>query len=143
MLDLPLGITDLAAVRLEMKLLVFRGQGDGTLSRKPDFAFERTLKPEQMERIRESFVLDLGGDFDGDGINDLLSMQPDGLLEIVGIVRDGDGLKLAGKTLTQHRPANPVRGTLPAELSHDGVSDLVLRHENALTVFVSRAGGTR
>jgi hypothetical protein len=142
-LDLPLGITDLAAVRLEMKLLVFRGQGDGTLSRKPDFAFERTLKPEQMERIRESFVLDLGGDFDGDGINDLLSMQPDGLLEIVGIVRDGDGLKLAGKTLTQHRPANPVRGTLPAELSHDGVSDLVLRHENALTVFVSRAGGTR
>lgn len=141
--DLPLGITDLAAVRLETKLLVFRGQGGGELSRKPDFAFERTLKPEQMERIRESFVLDLGGDFDGDGINDLLSMQADGLLEIAGIVRDGDALRLAKTTLTRHRPANPVRGTLPAELSHDGISDLVLRHENALTVFVSRGGGGR
>lgn len=141
--DLPLGITDLAAVRLELKLLVFRGKGGGELSRKPDFAFERTLKPEQMERIRESFVLDLGGDFDGDGINDLLSMQADGLLEITGVERDGDGLRLAKRTLTRHRPANPVRGTLPAELSHDGVSDLVLRHENALTVFVSRGKGQR
>ncbi|MBK6942019.1 MAG: VCBS repeat-containing protein [Planctomycetes bacterium] len=141
--DLPLGITDLAAVRLEMKLLVFRGQGGGELSRKPDFAFERSLKPEQMERIRESFVLDLGGDFDGDGINDLLSMQADGLLEITAVERDGNGLRLAAKTLTRHRPANPVRGTLPAELSHDGVSDLVLRHEKALTVFVSRGGGQR
>lgn len=143
LVDLPLGITDLAAVRLELKLLVFRGRGGGELSRKPDFAFERTLRPEQMERIRESFVLDLGGDFDGDGVNDLLSMQQDGLLEIAAIVRDGDRLKFADRTLTRHRPANPVRGTLPAELSHDGVSDLVLRHENALTVFVSRGGGRR
>ncbi|MBL8767013.1 MAG: hypothetical protein JNL94_06605, partial [Planctomycetes bacterium] len=84
-----------------------------------------------------------GGDFDGDGVNDLLSMQQDGLLEIAAIVRDGDRLKFADRTLTRHRPANPVRGTLPAELSHDGVSDLVLRHENALTVFVSRGGGRR
>lgn len=141
--ELPTGLDQLAAIRIDTRVLVFRGGEDGGLSSRPDARWERSLKPDDLARIRESFLAELEGDFDGDGLSDLLVVRPDGLLQVLPLRRDGDGLSFGAEPLSTHLPRRPVRDARPADLSHDGVGDLVLRHDDGLTVFVSRAGDGR
>ncbi len=136
--DLPLGIDSLTSVRVDSTLLVFRGVEGPGFSRRPDARFERSLQPDDLARIRESFIFNVDGDYDGDGLNDLLLLRKDGLLQILPLVRDGDAFAFATEPRSTYQPAKPVRGARPEILSHDRVADLVLRHEDALTVFVSR-----
>lgn len=141
--DVPVGIATLSEVRLDIALFVFLGEPDGALSERPAVRFERRLKPEQLERIQESLLLDLSGDFDGDGRKDLVLLRSDGLLQVLRLERSGSDLRFAETPLSQYLPMKAVRGVQPEVLSDDGVSDLVLRHEDALTVFVSQGGSRR
>ena len=137
---LPSALQAVADVWVEGRLFVFRGQADGSVSRKPDLRFERRLRPENLARIRESLVFELSGDFDGDGAKDLVLIRADGVLQIFPMKKSGDGLSFASDPSTSVRPNRPVRSARAESLSSDRVSDLVLRHENGLTVFVSIAG---
>lgn len=137
--DIPTGLDQLTSIRIDTKVLVFRGTDGAGLSPRPDARWERSLKPDDLTRIRESFVAELEGDLDGDGLSDLLVLRPDGLLQVLPLVRDGAGLRFSEAPLSSYLPKRPVRAARPAYLSHDGVWDLVLTHDNGLTVFVSRA----
>ncbi len=141
--ELPTGIDQLTSIRVDTRVLVFLGGDGGTLSTRPDARWDRSLRPDDLTRIRESFLAELEGDFDGDGLADLLVVRPDGLLQVLPLVRDGDGIAFSDEPLSTYLPKRPVRDARPAYLSHDGVWDLVLRHDDGLTVFVSRAEGVR
>ncbi len=140
-LILPSALQAVTDVFVEGRLFVFRGQPDGSISKKPDLRFERRLRPENMARIRETMVFDLTGDYDGDGMKDLVLIRSDGVLQIFPMRRAGDGLEFASDPSTSVRPERLVRAATAAVLSADRVSDLVLRHEDGLTVFVSVPSG--
>ena len=136
--ELPGALATLTAARIDMSVLVFLGLPGGTFSRKPVARFERRMPMEHFARVRESQFMELGTDFNGDGLNDLLCLQSDGLLQVTPLTGGGDQLAFADQPLSNYRPPKPVRDARPAMLSPDEVSDLVLRHEDSLTVFVSR-----
>lgn len=140
-LDVPTGLATLATVRLDTAFHVFRGLPGARWSRAPDFSWERSFRPEQMGRVQESLLINLGGDFDGDGVNDLVTTQLDGRVEIRRIRKDGDALVLEKSPVVSFAPPAPVSRLETWEFGTDGVADLMLRHEHALSFFVSRKKG--
>ncbi len=135
--DVPTGVSTLATVRLDTAFHVFRGRPGATWSRAPDLSFERSFRPEQLTRVQESLLINVGGDFDGDGCNDLVTTQLDGRVEIRRITT-GERLELEAKPIVSFAPPAEVERLETWDLSRDGVADLTLRHEQALTLFVSR-----
>lgn len=135
--DVPTGLSTLATVRLDTAFHVFRGQPGASWSRVPDFSWERSFRPEQLTRVQESLLINLGGDFDGDGCNDLVTTQLDGRVEIRRVSK-GEQLALETKPVVSFAPPAPVDRLETWDLSMDGIADLMLRHEQALTFFVSR-----
>jgi hypothetical protein len=140
-LDVPTGLATLATVRLDTALHVFRGLPGAKWSRAPDFSWERSFRPEQMGRVQESLLINLGGDFDGDGVNDLVTTQLDGRVEIRRVRKDGDTLALEKSPVVSFAPPAPVSRLETWEFGTDGVADLMLRHEHGLSFFVSRKKG--
>ena len=140
-LDVPTGLATLATVRLDTAFHVFRGLPGAKWSRSPDFSWERSFRPEQMGRVQESLLINLGGDFDGDGVNDLVTTQLDGRVEIRRVKLGGDALALEKSPVVSFAPRSPVSRLETWEFGKDGVSDLMLRHEHGLTFFVSRKKG--
>lgn len=135
--DVPTGLSTLATVRLDTAFHVFRGRPGATWSRAPDLSFERSFRPEQLTRVQESLLINVGGDFDGDGCNDLVTTQLDGRVEIRRITA-GESLQLEAKPVVSFAPTTEVERLETWDLSRDGVADLTLRHEQGLTLFVSR-----
>lgn len=140
-LQLPTGLGSLTQVYLDTSVLLYLGSEREGLSRKADARFDRRLRPEQLQRILETFVLDMDGDYNGDGLKDLLSIRDDGLVQIRGLEASGDGVAFADQPMSVYQPSSPVRAVVPCWISRDKVSDLVLRHESGLTIFVSREDG--
>ncbi len=141
--DIPTGLSTLATVRLDSAFHVFRGGAGATWSKSPDFSFARTFKPEQLARVQESLLLDLRGDFDADGTNDLVTTQLDGRVEIRAVKKEGEKLVLVEPPFASFQPQAQVTRIETWDLSMDGVADLVLRHDHAFTMFVSRGGAKR
>jgi len=139
--DVPTGLATLATVRLDTALHVFRGLPGAKWSRSPDFSLERSFRPEQMGRVQESLLIDLDGDFDGDGVNDLVTTQLDGRVEIRRVRKGGDALELEKSPVVSFAPPAPVSRLETWEFGSDGVADLMLRHDHALTFFLSRKSG--
>ncbi len=137
-LDVPTGLTSLATIRLDVAFHVFRGHEGATLSRQPDLSFERSFRPEQLGRVQETLLTRIDGDFDRDGVNDLVLTQLDGRVEVRTVRRDGERLELAAKPLASFMPPAPVERMETWDLSRDGVADLMLRHERGFTLFVSK-----
>ncbi|MFH0945401.1 MAG: VCBS repeat-containing protein [Planctomycetota bacterium] len=135
---LPSAIQTLTSAYIDMSLLVFLGEEGGALARSPSARFERRMPVESFTRVRESQFMELGGDYDGDGLNDLLMLRADGLLQIFPLKGDGGKLAFSTEPMSTFLPSRAVRDARPAVMSKDGVSDLILRHEDALTVFVSK-----
>jgi len=138
--ELPTGIDQLTSIRIESRVIVFRGGVGGTLARRPSAQWQRTLRPDDLARARESFIAVLDGDYDGDRLADLVVLRPDGLCQVVPLRAKGDGLEFASEPSSTVMPKRSVREASAAQLSHDQVSDLVLRHEDGLTIFVSATG---
>jgi hypothetical protein len=135
--DVPTGLSTLATVRLDTAFHVFRGQAGAAWSRAPELSFERSFRPEQLTRVQESLLINIGGDFDGDGCNDLVTTQLDGRVEIRRVTA-GERLELETKPMVSFAPSATVDRLETWDLSRDGVADLTLRHQQSLTLFVSR-----
>lgn len=135
--DVPRNLTALRSLEARVALLAYPFR-DGTLAREPALRVRRTFSPESLGRIAETLILDLSGDFNADGLCDLLQLRPDGLLEIYPLRAEGSGWVTGGEPLAQYLPREAVRRAVPCELSGDRTSDLILVHERSLTLFVSR-----
>jgi len=142
-LDVPTGLTTLATIRLDTAFHVFRGRAGATFSRAPDLTFARSFRPEQLSRAQETLLTKIDGDFDQDGVSDLVLTQLDGRVEIRPVTRAGERLVLASKPIASFQPPAPVQRLETWDLSMDGVADLMLRHERGFTLFVSRKGAGR
>ena len=143
LIDLPSTLGALGSLKVSTSMLIHLGDGGCSFPRKPDARFDRDLAPEDLSRLLELLVVDMTGDYDGDGRNDLLTIRPDGLLEIRPIVGDGDGIRFRDEPLSVYLPKKPVESASAAWLSRDDVADLVLRHRESLTLFVSHVGDGR
>jgi hypothetical protein len=139
-IDVPTGLTSLANIRLDTGTYVFHGEKGATFDRDAIVKLERTFRPEQLTRVQESLVTNLGGDFDGDGLNDLVLTQIDGRVEIRRLKKEGGFFSLEDKSFASFVPPAPVDLLETWDLSHDAVADLVLRHKHSFTMFVSVPG---
>lgn len=146
--DVPRSLTNLASVRVDISLQVYRGRrgsdgGGYEVGSSPALRFDRRFRPDEMARMQESFIMDVSGDFNGDGQKDLLLLRPDGLLQITAIETRGEDWQLADEPFSSYRPVSPVRRADVRMLGPDQVSDLVLVHRNQLTIFSSTQGQQR
>jgi VCBS repeat protein len=139
-IDVPTGLTSLANIRLDTGTYVFHGEKGATFDRDAIVKLERTFRPEQLARVQETLVTNFGGDFDGDGLNDLVLTQIDGRVEIRRLRKSDGFFSLDDKAFASFVPPAPVELLETWDLSHDGVADLVLRHKHSFTMFVSVPG---
>lgn len=140
--DVPLGLTSLTPPRIQMNLLVFRGGPGGTLSRHPDLRRESRANPEDLAHPEVALLQDLSGDFDGDGLRDLVSTSPERGIEIRRLEGSpGGALHLAGEPFRVLSLDPDVVALRVVEASPDGVADLLLRREGGVELLVSRAAG--
>jgi len=136
-IDVPTGLTSLANIRLDTGTYVFHGGKGATFDRDAMVKLERTFRPEQLARVQESLVTNFDGDFDGDGVNDLVLTQLDGRVEIRRLKREDGSFALEERPLTSFAPPAPVDRLETWDLSNDHVADLELRHKHSFTLFVS------
>ncbi len=141
--DIPSGLTQASNVRMDLTLQVYRGQAGGTLERRPKWKFERSFDPDQMGDSGDDQIMDLSGDFDGDGLMDLLVLEPGGALEITALRNRSDRWELEDEPLVRYQPTSRIEDASVEVLNADSVADLILKHESALTIFVSRPGNQR
>jgi hypothetical protein len=139
-IDVPTGLTSLANIRLDTGTYVFHGETGASFDRDTMVKLERTFRPEQLSRVQETLVTNFGGDFDGDGLNDLALTQIDGRVEIRRLKREDGIFSLDPKSFASFVPPAPVDLLETWDLSRDGVADLVLRHKHSFTTFVSVPG---
>lgn len=139
-LDLPSAVEELARPSVRVGVSVFLGRNGGGFAPRPAARFSRSLRPEDLEAARESWLFNLEGDYDGDGVSDLLYVRPDGLVRIMPLRRRGGGLEF-GDAIASLPAGGSLVDARPAYLSHDLKFDLVLRTESSLRLFVSVDGG--
>jgi hypothetical protein len=142
-IDIPTGLTTLATIRLDFAFYVFSGRPGAQLSREPEVRFERHFKPEQLARVQETLLTRLDGDFDGDGICDLVCTELDGRVEIRKVVKKEGRFVLEERPFSSFMPTALVERLETWDISDDGISDLILRHERGFTIFGSRRGSGR
>lgn len=136
--QLPSGISSLASIRVDVAIEVYLGQTDGSFSRKPDARFARTFTPEKLSRLSEAQIFHVSGDYDGDGLDDLVMMDDDGRLEIHRLEGSGGDLRFAKEPMMPPYPSpEPVLTCWAFDFTKDKVSDLCLRFEKELVMLVS------
>ncbi len=137
--QLPSGIASLTGIKVDIALEVYTGHPDGSFSKRPDVRFTRTFTPEKLSRLSEAEIFHLSGDYDGDGRDDLLFMDDDGRLEIRRLLVEDGKLSFASESLLPpYSPPAPVLSAWAFDFTKDGASDLCLRFEDSLIMFVSR-----
>lgn len=140
--QLPSGISSLASVRVDVALEIYRGLPDGSLSRRADAKYLRSFTPEKLSRLTEAQIFHLSGDYDGDGRDDLLLMDESGRMCIHRLIGDGSDLEFDSESmLPPYAPPEPAQSCWAFDFNTDTVSDLCMRLEKGLLVFVSRAEG--
>lgn len=140
--QLPSGISSIASVRVDVALEVYRGLPDGSLSRRADAKYLRSFTPEKLSRLTEAQIFHLSGDYDGDGRDDLLLMDESGRMRIHRLISDGADLEFDSESmLPPYAPPEPAQSCWAFDFNTDAVSDLCMRLEKGLLVFVSRGEG--
>lgn len=124
--------------RVPIEYAVYRVDGNGEIAAEPMLEWTRRVEL-QTTGATDPGVVTLAGDFDGDGIRDVVSAADDDEIEIRRVTRKGDDLSL-GDVITEVNA--PGRGqALAPDLDGDGLSDLVIyaprRDEGIVTVFLS------
>lgn len=127
--------------RVPIEYGIYRVGSDGSIDPVPMLQWTRRVTL-QSTGATDPGVVTLTGDFDGDGIDDVVSASGDETLEIRRVVRRGDRLAFGDVLDTV---AAPGRGqALAPDLDGDGRSDLVVyaprRAEGVVTLFLSAAG---
>jgi len=141
-----IGVTALLSYLLTSRVPVdydvYRVDADGKIDGTPTLEWTRRVEL-QSTGATDAGVVTLAGDFDADGIRDVVSAIDDEEIEVRRVVRQGDRLEL-GEVIDEF--AGPGRGqALAPDLNGDGRSDLVIyaprAKEGVVTLFLS-SGGT-
>jgi len=120
---------------------VYRVGDDGAIGKTPMMQWTRSVVL-RSTGASDPGVITLTGDFDGDGIDDVVSASSDDEVEIRRVLHVGKRLEL-GDVLAELEATGRGQALAP-DLNGDGRSDLVVyaprRAEGVVTVFLS--GGT-
>ena len=134
--DLDLLVTSLALtvrsrirnrVTAEYKLFLYDSKSRG-FERSPYFQVTRSFPMEQLERSSTSPVCFFSGDFNGDGLRDLLDIADDGHVTILAGTKDTGILSTARYTFHGElfrAAASMENDPVIADLDGDGISDVV------------------
>jgi hypothetical protein len=134
-------LTYLLTSRVPIEYSVYRVDADGKVGSEPMMEWTRRVHLESTGAT-DAGIVTVAGDFDGDGIRDVVSASDDEEIEIRRVVRQGDRFQLADVIA---EVAAPGRGqALAPDLNGDRRSDLVVyaprRPEGVITLFLSSSG---
>jgi hypothetical protein len=124
---------------VERKLFIFAGrkpdQGAALFDRKPAFTFEESFNANNFKSLTgdRSF----SGDIDGDGVNDVVSVDKNGALTANRINHD---LKLETEPFLSFTPMHFISGNRLLKLNQDDRTDIIIEHQNGLSLIISQQG---
>lgn len=124
---------------VERRFFIFRGRKMGEektlFDRTPTFTYEEYFTATNFKALtgERSF----SGDYDGDGVNDVISIDNNGALNANRINRD---LKLEAEPLFRYTPVHFITGKTLVRLNQDNRTDIILEHQQSLSLILSRKG---
>ena len=124
---------------VERKLLIFAGRKteiEGSLfDRKPAFVYKENIDVDNFKSLmgKRSF----SDDIDGDGINDVVSVDNTGALVVNRINHD---LKLDTEPFLRFAPTHFISNDRLVKLNQDGRTDIILEHNRGLSLIISQQG---
>lgn len=127
---------------VERRLLIFKGRKMGEektlFDRTPAFTYEENFTATNFKALtgERSF----SGDFDGDGVNDVISIDNNGALTANRINRD---LKLEAEPFFYFTPVHFITGKTLVRLNQDNRTDIILEHQQGLSLILSRKGALK
>jgi hypothetical protein len=136
--------------KVDLNLYIFPTLPDGRISKEPSASLAFSVGfvlsvTREFGRFSLRFKPNFDGDFNGDGVKDLLIMGEEGALEIYYGKREGGLEKTPGWKIDLKIPPgiDEVESYI-ADLNRDGVSDLILRYldlaarKNIIKVMLSK-----
>ncbi len=128
-----------ASGSIERRLLIFAGQnsaeGVALFDRKPAFTYEENFNAGNFKSLtgERSF----SGDIDGDGINDVVSIDSNGALAANRITHE---FKFEAEPVLSFTPMHYISGTRLISLNQDNRTDIIVEHERGLSLIISQKG---
>ena len=132
-------VKTVASGSVERTLLIFAGHkpADGItlFDRKPAFAYEENFTASNFKSLtgERSF----SGDIDGDGVNDVISVDNNGALVANRI---NHNLKLETEPFLYFTPTHFISGNKLVKLNQDDRTDIILEHQHGLSLIISQQG---
>jgi hypothetical protein len=127
---------------IERKLLIFAGRKHdnekAVFDRKPAFTYEEKITTSNFKSLTSE--RSFSGDIDGDGINDVISVDHNGALIANRISHD---LKLETEPFLRFTPMHYIQDNRLVELNQDDRTDIILEHQNGLSIIISMQGAQR
>lgn len=124
---------------IERKLLIFAGgkpdEGGAVLDRKPAYTYEEKITAGDYKSLTSE--RSFSGDIDGDGINDVISVDKNGALTVNRINQD---LKLETEPFMRFTPMHFISDKKPVKLNQDDRTDIILEHRHGLSLIISKQG---
>ena len=124
---------------VERRLLIFAGlkpaEGASLFDRKPAFTLEENISAANFKSLtgERSF----SGDIDGDGVNDVVSIDNNGALVVNRITSD---FKLEAEPVLSFTPIHYISGTRLIRLNRDNRTDIIIEQEHGLSLIISQEG---
>jgi hypothetical protein len=124
---------------VERRLFIFAGKISGKegalFDRKPAFTYEENFTANNFKSLTgdRSFA----GDIDGDGVNDVISVDNNGALTANRINKD---LKLEAEPFFKFTPMHLITGNKLIKLNQDNRTDIIIEHQRSLSLITSKQG---
>ncbi|MGQ9425676.1 FG-GAP repeat domain-containing protein [Gilvimarinus sp. F26214L] len=109
------------------------GEGARLFDRRPDVKIEDKFSAQSVKGLTER--PHFSADVDGDGRVEMTALDDDGALIASAI---SDDLQIADEPMWRFVPLHLIQSIFPQQLNADESTDLLLTHQNAVTVLVSR-----
>ncbi|MFQ5749040.1 MAG: hypothetical protein ACE5H3_06240 [Planctomycetota bacterium] len=130
--------TNLLSLGVEISHVVsgFPAKEKGGFQNRASFQYRRGYKADDFTAF--SYVPALTSDLDGDGLTDLLESDPHGVLEMRPFVGEGGRAGFAKEPAFQVAVQALGSVVQVQDLNHDGVGDLLIRHQSIFELYISR-----
>jgi hypothetical protein len=124
---------------VERRLFIFAGRkpekGLALFDRKPAFTYEENFTASNFKSLTGDRLFN--GDIDGDGVNDVLSVDNNGALTANRINKD---LRLEPEPFLKFTPMHLITGNKLIKLNQDDRTDIILEHQSSLSLITSKQG---